>query len=107
MRSIRRQGLLVLVVLAAGTGWWTQARHGGGIVAAQAGRDYIEGVVTSEKGPEAGVWVVAETSDLPTKCAKVVVTDDRGRYALPQLPAANYKVWVRGYGLLDSKPVSR
>jgi hypothetical protein len=70
-----------------------------------AASDYIEGVVTSSNGPEAGVWVIAETPDLPTKYAKVVVTDDRGRYVLPQLPNANYKVWVRGYGLVDSTPV--
>jgi hypothetical protein len=67
--------------------------------------DYIEGAVASAKGPEAGVWVIAETNDLPTKYAKVVVTDDRGRYVLPELPEANYKVWVRGYGLVDSTPV--
>src|ERR687889_304648 len=52
--------------------------------------------------PEAGVWVIAETTDLPTKYAKSVVTDDRGRYVIPDLPTANYEVWVRGYGLVDS-----
>ena len=51
------------------------------------------------------MWVIAETTDLPTKFAKVVVTDDRGRYLLPGLPKANYKVWARGYGLLDSPAV--
>ena len=51
-------------------------------------------------GPEAGVWVIAETTDLPTKFAKIVVTDDQGRYLLPELPKARYKVWVRGYGLV-------
>ena len=45
--------------------------------------DDIGGVVAGPKGPEAGVWVIAETSDLPTKFAKIVVTDDRGRYLLP------------------------
>jgi len=69
------------------------------------GNDDIAGVVTSTKGPEAGVWVIAETTDLPTKFVKIVVTDDGGRYLVPQLPAANYKVWVRGYGLVDSPPV--
>src|SRR6516165_9816150 len=68
------------------------------------GRDDIGGVVTSTKGPEAGVWVIAETADLPTKLVKIVVTDDNGRYVLPQLPKADYKVWVRGYGLVDSPP---
>ena len=65
----------------------------------------LGGVVKSAKGPEAGVWVIAETSDLPTKFAKMVVTDDKGRYVLPELPKANYKVWVRGYGLIDSAKV--
>src|SRR5918995_906896 len=64
--------------------------------------DDIGGVVTGSKGPEAGVWVIAETTDLPTKFARIVVTDDRGRYLLPDLPKANYNVWVRGYGLVDS-----
>jgi hypothetical protein len=67
--------------------------------------DDIGGVVTSQKGPEAGVWVIAETTDLPTKYVKIVVTDDRGRYLLPDLPRANYNIWVRGYGLVDSKKV--
>src|SRR6202045_4118892 len=64
--------------------------------------DDIGGVVTGPKGPEAGVWVIAETTDLPTKYAKMVVTDDQGRYVIPDLPTANYEVWVRGYGLIDS-----
>src|SRR5256712_13709745 len=69
---------------------------------ALAGEDSLEGVVTGPKGPEAGVWVIAETTDLPTKFVKIVVTDDRGRYVIPELPSANYNVWVRGYGLVDS-----
>jgi hypothetical protein len=69
------------------------------------GPDNIAGVVTSSNGPEAGVWVIAETTELGTKFRKIVVTDDRGRYMLPELRKANYKVWVRGYGLVDSPPV--
>ena len=65
----------------------------------------LGGMVTSANGPEAGVWVIAETTDLPTKFAKIVVTDDQGRYVLPDLPKANYNVWVRGYGLVDSPKV--
>ena len=65
-------------------------------------RDDIAGTVTGASGPEAGVWVIAETSDLPTKFAKIVVTDDQGRYLLPDLPQGTYDVWVRGYGLVDS-----
>src|SRR5206468_4371476 len=78
------------------------------IVAAKAAQavvargDSIEGVVTGPNGPESGVWVIAETTDLPTRFAKIVVTDDQGRYVIPQLPKATYDVWVRGYGLVDS-----
>src|SRR2546430_2159005 len=71
-----------------------------------AGANDIAGVVTGPNGPEAGVWVVAETNDLPTKYAKLVVTDDQGRYLIPDLPKGNYSVWVRGYGLVDSPKVS-
>src|SRR2546425_5858591 len=67
--------------------------------------DDIGGLVTSAKGPEAGVWVIAETRDLPTGFSKIVVTDDRGRYVVPDLPPANYQVWVRGYGLVDSQKI--
>ncbi|MGB7952263.1 MAG: carboxypeptidase-like regulatory domain-containing protein, partial [Candidatus Binatia bacterium] len=67
--------------------------------------DDIGGVVTGAKGPEAGVWVIAETTDLPTRFARMVVTDDQGRYVLPDLPKASYNVWVRGYGLVDSPKV--
>src|SRR6185295_3782551 len=65
----------------------------------------IRGTVTGPKGPEAGVWVIAETTGLPTKFARIVVTDDRGRYLIPDLPSATYSVWVRGYGLVDSEKV--
>jgi hypothetical protein len=74
-------------------------------VQGQAPADYITGAVTSGQGPEAGVWVIAETNELPTRFIKIVVTDDQGRFALPELPSANYDVWVRGYGLVDSTPV--
>src|SRR2546427_11009208 len=65
----------------------------------------VGGVVMSSNGPEAGAWVIAETTDLPTKFAKAVVTDDQGRYVIPDLPKARYRVWVRGYGLVDSPEV--
>ena len=59
--------------------------------------DDIGGVVTGPKGPEAGVWVIAETRSLPTKFARMVVTDDQGRYVVPDLPRGEYEVFVRGY----------
>jgi hypothetical protein len=65
----------------------------------------IGGVVMGDHGPEAGVWVIAETRDLPTRFAKIVVTDEQGRFVIPGLPHARYQVWVRGYGLIDSAKV--
>jgi hypothetical protein len=81
----------------------TACEQGADAIAIDA--DDIGGVVTGPNGPEAGVWVIAETDDLPTKLAKIVVTDDEGRYVLPDLPDATYDVWVRGYGLVDSEKV--
>ena len=72
----------------------------------QIDQDDLGGVVSGPKGPEAGVWVIAETADLPTKFVRIVVTDDQGRYVVPDLPKANYSVWVRGYGLVDSPKVT-
>ena len=79
------------------------AQQGPGAI--KVGAAELGGVVSGPNGPEAGVWVIAETTDLPTKFAKVVVTDDQGRYLIPELPKANYSVWVRGYGLVDSPKV--
>src|SRR5690348_14044444 len=89
---------LAMVFLASYHGVATQLPR----VSVPIDRDDISGVVTGSNGPEAGVWVIAETTDLPTRFAKIVVTDDRGRYLLPDLPNARYSVWVRGYGLVDS-----
>src|SRR5215469_18980939 len=80
----------------------TKAQQGG---TAASATGYIGGTVQGAQGPEAGVWVIAETKDLPTNFIKIVVTDDRGRFMLPELPTANFKVWVRGYGLVDSTPM--
>ena len=77
-----------------------------GAAGVTVGDSELGGVVTSGNAPEAGVWVIAETTELPTKFAKIVVTDDRGRYVIPDLPPrVNYQVWVRGYGLVDSPKV--
>src|SRR2546427_7895013 len=73
--------------------------------AIRVGDNDLGGVVASANGREAGVWVIAETTDLPTRFAKIVVTDDQGRYVIPDLPKARYRVWVRGYGLVDSPTV--
>src|SRR6516164_10109923 len=68
--------------------------------------DDIGGVVRGPNGPEAGVWVIAETNDLGTRFTRSVVTDDQGRYVVPDLPKAKYTLWVRGYGLIDSPKVN-
>src|SRR5437879_10170407 len=70
-----------------------------------SGAGDIGGVVTGPNGPEAGVWVIAETTDLPTKFAKLHVTDDRGRFLIPDLPNSHYSLWVRGYGLDESPKI--
>ena len=48
----------------------------------------IAGTVTSARGPEAGVWVIAETHDFKTRFAKIVVTDEAGRYLSARSSAA-------------------
>src|SRR5262245_54503431 len=103
-----RQALL-LTVAAAGIAAMAAvvpvpsgAQHGPSVAIDQGD---IGCVVSRPGGPEAGVWVIAETTELPTKYAKMVVTDDQGRYVIPDLPTANYQVWVRGYGLVDSAKV--
>ena len=86
--------IIASVVIAACT---TEAKE------LSIGNNDIGGTVTGPKGPEAGVWVIAETYDLPTRFAKIVVTNESGQYLIPELPTANYKIWVRGYGLVDSE----
>lgn len=69
-----------------------------------SGADHIRGKVVNVDGqPEAGVWVIAQTGDLPTEYRKMVVTNDDGEFVLPEMPQATYSVWARGYGLADSK----
>jgi hypothetical protein len=89
--------------LAAAAVLTSACQLGGQMV--QVDDDDIGGMVTGPNGPEAGVWVIAETTDLPTGFVRIVVTDNRGRYLLPDLPQADYSVWVRGYGLVDSPKV--
>src|SRR5258708_16423286 len=72
----------------------------------RVGGSDLGGVVTSTNGPEAGVWVIAETSELPTKLTRIVVTDDRGRYLIPEVPKARYSEWGRGSGLVTG-PTTR
>ena len=93
-----KSSMLAVLCLALGMTMPAGAQQ----TAVQIDNDDIGGVVRGPNGPEAGVWVIAETTDLPTRYTKSVVTDDQGRYVVPDLPVANYQVWVRGYGLVDS-----
>ena len=101
----RRRSRLWLAVAGLGAALAAGAAMPAAESAAEDAEGYISGVVESAAGPEAGVWVIAETGDLGTKFVKIVVTDDDGRFVLPQLPDATYDVWVRGYGLVDSAKV--
>jgi hypothetical protein len=92
--GVRPAAMLAATVLLAGSAFAQTAPA--------IDKDDIGGIVTGPKGPEAGVWVIAETRDLPVRYIKIVVTDDQGRYVIPDLPKASYNVWVRGYGLVDS-----
>jgi hypothetical protein len=109
MRSVSRlhatamTAIAVALVLALAPAPICAQAGGGAQIAIDS--DDIGGVVRSLTGPEAGVWVIAETADLPTIFTRIVVTDDQGRYVIPDLPKAKYKVWVRGYGLVDSAKV--
>ena len=108
MKAIRASGLGMVIVGIAALLAASQAQLGAQPSADPAIRiraSDLGGSVTSANGPEAGVWVIAETTDLPTRFIKIVVTADRGRYVIPELPKANYDVWVRGYGLVDSPKV--
>src|SRR3989449_5122087 len=100
---VNPRALAVASALMASLTWVNAQQRSGATVAIDP--DDIGGVVTSSKGPEAGVWVIAETSELPTKFVRIVVTDDQGRYVLPDLPRASSQVFVRGYGLVDSARV--
>src|SRR5215468_11854731 len=97
---------LGFAMLVAGVPIESRAQQAAAVAAPAIDADDIGGIVTSRMGPEAGVWVVAETTDFGTRFAKMAVTDERGRYVIPDLPKANYRVWVRGYGLVDSAKVA-
>ncbi len=103
-----RKSVLLLggaILVGGGLYYVSQQDMDGGGADVAIDADDIGGVVTSADGPEAGVWVVAETNDLPTKFIRTVVTDDQGRYVMPDLPDANYEIWARGYGLVDSQKI--
>src|SRR5690242_17474325 len=107
MRNQIRRGLFLSAAIAALMAFTAPPVNAQQAAATQVeiDNDDIGGVVTSSNGPEAGVWVIAETRDLPVRYIKIVVTDDQGRYLIPELPKATYSVWVRGYGLVDSPKI--
>ena len=106
MPAAATRSIVTLVVVTFAGGLVPGAPAAAAAQAIAIDADDIGGVVSGPHGPEAGVWVIAETDELATRLHKIVVTDDAGRYVLPDLPDARYAVWVRGYGLIDSPRVS-
>src|SRR5438094_8539254 len=70
-KRIWRPGIFIAVLWAGSLAGVGAGQRGGGAV--QIDSDAIGGVVTSAKGPEAGVWVIAEARDLPTGFRKIGV----------------------------------
>ena len=95
----------LVVVTQVGVALRRASAQGASSSSATTGSGDLAGTVKSANGAEAGVWVIAETTDTPTRTTKIVVTDDQGRFLIPDLPKGNYQVWVRGYGLVDSPKV--
>src|SRR5260370_29189817 len=76
---------VILVVTLASA----RAQQQGDASAVNVGPKAIGGVVSSPAGAEAGVWGIAETAELPTHFPRIGVTDDQGRYLIPDLPQAD------------------
>src|ERR1700720_437901 len=113
MRSVTRTMLWALLVVLCvmarpAVGQQGGAARGAGASGVQVDKNSIGGVVLNSYGakPEAGVWVIAEAKSLPVTFRKIVVTDDQGRFLVPDLPEGEYELWVRGYGLKDSERLS-
>ena len=106
MRTVTRKMTLVLLAVLC-----VAARPAVGgpknIAGLKVDKSSIGGAVANSNGgkAEAGVWVIAETKSLAVPFRKIVVTDDQGRFLVPDLPDGAYELWVRGYGLKDSEPV--
>ena len=67
--------------------------------------DDLAGIVSGPKGPEAGAWVIAETTDLPTRSHGSSSRTIAAGICCPTCPRRTLQVWVRGYGLVDSPKV--
>ena len=77
MRSARILGAAAITVVALAIFALATNLLPNSVAQVKIGASDIGGVVASSKGPEAGVWVIAETTDLPTRYIKEVVTDDQ------------------------------
>ena len=88
----RLRVLAVASALLAGVSVLARAQSQNDAAAIAIGDKDIGGIVSGPHGPEAGVWVIAETTELPTRFRRIVVTDDRGRYLVPDLPQADYSI---------------
>jgi hypothetical protein len=97
MQTVARRVLwLPLAVLCLVT--WSAAGQQRSAPKMQADKSSVGGVVVNTNGgkPEAGVWVIAETKSLPAPFRKIVVTDDQGRFLVPDMPAGSYEFGCAG-----------
>src|SRR3712207_1193685 len=104
MRAIRALSIAAVATSATFAAAFVPLRHP---VAAPApphvGPADIGGTVTGPKGPEAGVWVIAETSEVPTKYAKVFDTDDGDRDLNPDPTRRSYSVIMHDIGRVHTQ----
>src|SRR5262245_27000907 len=78
--------MIVAVLVASLIAARIQAQRGAVDPAIRIADNDVGGIVSGANGPEAGVWVIAETTGLPTQFSEAGVTDDTGRYLIPDLP---------------------
>ena len=110
MNTANRSYLSLLAGSLMGTAMFMAVPTGAAAQPAmQVKADQIGGVVTGARGPEAGVWVIVETRDLPTRYIKIVATDDQGRYMIPDLPARELRrlgarLWPRRFAEAEIRP---
>src|SRR5207249_8800053 len=104
MRNLAWGILIGFVVLFGLFQWSAAGQRNSADLGIQVSANSIGGTVINNGGgrAEAGVWVIAETKSLNVPLRKIVVTDDQGRFLVPDLPKGDYELWVRGYGLMDS-----
>src|SRR5438132_941077 len=88
MRNLRWGVLMGFVLLFGVFQWFAAGQRNPADLGIQVSANSIGGAVINNSGgrPEAGVWVIAETKSLQVPFRKIVVTNDQGRFLVPDLP---------------------